>query len=190
MKALAAKAERGFRRFVVTAMHSPFSLPILGGSLFFAVAMGIHLGESSIGQINPIYFQEPPLHPRDRGAAIDETRLHQVQPAYADLYGWEQGHAAIAADCGNCQALHARDAYAYSAVVPYFGDRPRLRPAVARAPEPDVIFDEPVEDESPRQAAPIERYAHYAVSADEAVETADEATAEAAPLGLKKSDQE
>ena len=189
MRPLAANAERGFRRFVVTAMHSPVSLPILGGSLLFAVAMGIHLGESSIGQINPIYFQEPPLHPRDRGAAIDETRLHQAQPAYADLYGWEQGHAALAADCGNCEALHARDAYAYSAVVPYFGSRPRLRPAVAQAPEPEPVFAEVPEEVTPRQA-PIERYAHYAVSADEAEEAADEPAPEAEPLGLKKDDQE
>jgi len=34
-------SERGVRRFVMTAMTSPFALPVLGGSLIAAVALGI-----------------------------------------------------------------------------------------------------------------------------------------------------
>jgi hypothetical protein len=59
MSAAKARGERGFRRFVLSAMQSPFTLPILGASLLAAVAFGVHLGESSIGLIKPIYFQEP-----------------------------------------------------------------------------------------------------------------------------------
>jgi hypothetical protein len=158
--------ERGLRRFVETAMHSPFSLPVLGVSLLAAVAFGVHLGESSVGLINPIYFQAPPLHPRDRGAAIDERRLEQDGPVYAQLYGWEQGYAARAADCGNCEALQARDAY--SARVPYFGSGGELRAAVTQARSnlgesfaeaPEIVVHRPAE---------VERYAHYRISEDQA----------------------
>jgi hypothetical protein len=148
-------------------MTNPFSLPILGASLLGAVVVGLQLGESSIGLINPIYFQAPPLHPRERGAAIDEASLQRRGPAYGQLYGWEQGYAARAADCGNCEALQARDAYAYapaySARVPYFGNHATVRPAVAAAP--DVLeerLSEVREEPAPRLAQ-VERYAYYPV---------------------------
>jgi hypothetical protein len=158
--------ERGSRRFVVTAMYSPFSLPVIGVSLLAAVAFGVHLGESSVGLINPIYFQAPPLHPRDRGAAIDESRLVQRGPVYAQLYGWEQGYAARAADCGNCPALEARDAY--SARVPYFGSDGELRATVTQArSDLGESFAEASEVVVHRPAE-VERYAHYRISEDEA----------------------
>ncbi len=174
------RPERRLGRFVVSAMPSPFTLPILSGSLLAAVALGVHLGESSVGLINPIYFQEPPLHPRDRGAAIDERSLNRAQPVAAELYGWEQGHAARAADCGNCDALRARDAYAYSARVPYFGSGGAVRVAVAEArDELGDRFAEVPEELSPRHAD-VERYAYYPVNEEaatraEAKEPADEA---------------
>lgn len=154
-------------------MHSPFTLPILGGSLLAAVAFGVHLGESSVGLINPIYFQEAPLHPRDRGAAIDERSLHRTQPVTVALYGWEQGHAARAADCGDCEALRARDVHAYSARVPYFGSGGRVRVAVAEArDELGDRFAEVPEELSPRYAD-VERYAYYPVN-EEAAASADD----------------
>jgi len=154
-------------------MPNPFSLPILGASLLGAVAVGLHLGESSIGLINPIYFQAPPLHPRERGAAIDEASLQSRGPAYSQLYGWEQGYAARAADCGNCEALEARDAYAYSARVPYFGGRTHARPAVAAAPdELEERLAQDREDSAPRLAG-VERYAYYPVEAVAVPEPAD-----------------
>ena len=197
MSSGAAKRERGFRRFVVALMHSPFTLPMLGASVLVAVVLGVHLGESSVGLINPIYFQGAPLHPRDRGAAIEEGSLHRSQTAYADLYGWEQGHAARAADCGNCEALRARDAYAYSAQVPYFGGRQALRTAVVEARDDlGERFAEVPEDLSPR-VSDIERYAHYPVSEDadepevEMALAAEQAEfAEATPFEGKKPDQE
>ena|SRR5688572_15957562 len=191
---VAAKRERRFRRFVIEAMHSPFTLPALGASVLVAVALGVHLGESSIGLINPIHFQGPPLHPRDRGAAIEEGSLHRSQTAYADLYGWEQGHAARAADCGDCDALRARDAYAYSAQVPYFGGREGLRAAVVQARDDlGERFAEVPEDLSPR-VSQIERYAYYPVTEEEGIEMAlaaeDAEFADETDSDGKKSDQE
>lgn len=151
-------------------MPSPFSLPVIGFSLLGAAAFGVHLGESAVSLIKPIYFQAPPVHPRDRGAAIHESELGRSGPAYADLYGWEEGHAARAADCGDCEALQARDAYAYSARVPYFGDGSRLHRAVADArDELGETFDD-VPEFAPRTGE-VERYAYYPV---EHVETKSE----------------
>lgn len=191
----AAERERRCGRFVVAAMHSPFTLPALGASLLVAVALGVHLGESSVGLINPIYFQGPALHPRDRGAAIEEGSLHRSQTAYADLYGWQQGHAARAADCGNCEALRARDAYAYSAQVPYFGGREALRTAVVQARDDlGERFAEVPDDLSPR-VSDIERYAYYPVSEGEpevevALAAEEAEFAEATPFEETKPDQE
>ena len=104
-------------------MTNPMALSVLGVSLLAAVATGIHLGESAVSMINPVHFEGPAVHPRDRGAAIDERRYHGARPPAPQRYGWEQGYAARAADCGNCDGPATRDAQAYSAVVPYFGDR-------------------------------------------------------------------
>ena len=187
------RAERRWRRFVMAAMASSTTLPALGGAIIAAAMLGIHLGESSIGLINPIYFQGPAIHPRDRGVAIDENAVRPRPPAYAQLYGWDQGRAARAADCGDCAALDARDAYvptaAYSAEVPYFGSReePRAehardRAATRRAYEravyeeeagPEFVAQEVIEPKSP-----VLRYAYYPVEepAEPADEPADPAT--------------
>ena len=147
-------------------MPSFFSLPILGGSLLVAAAVGVQLGESSIGLINPIYFEEPPLHPRDRGAALEERALQPARNGYAGLYGWEQGHAAIAAECFECGAPDVRGEQAYSARVPYFGSRGEVRVAVADARELlGDRFAEVPDDVAPRRAD-VERYAHFPVSED------------------------
>ena len=188
-----ARGERGFRRFVLSAMQSPFTLPILGASLLAAVAFGVHLGESSIGLIKPIYFQDPPLHPRDRGAAIDEARLHRSPPATVALYGWEQGYSARAMDCRDCPGARARDTYAYSARVPYFGSRSELRAAVAEARDQlGERFAEVPEDLSPRYSD-VERYAYYPVSSEAAgaeLALADEAALADIGYEAKKPDQE
>lgn len=108
-------------------MTNPFALPALGLSLLAATAVGIQLGESAIASINPIYLKGPPLHPRDRGAAIDERDVQLARaPAPAPLYGWEQGYAARASACEDCGGP-AGDGEVYSAVVPYFGDSPAAR---------------------------------------------------------------
>ena len=183
------RPERARRRFVETAMHNVFSLPVLGASLLGAVAVGVHLGESSIGLINPIYFQAAPLHPRDRGAAIDESRLQRRGPAYAELYGWEQGSAARAADCGNCEALRARDAYAYSARVPYFGGGVRVHTAVARSrDELGEQFAAVPQDVAPRLAQ-VERYADFPVAQEPVAAEPEPADEVVTPDGKKDGDE-
>jgi hypothetical protein len=62
-----------------------------------AVGIGVQMGESAIGAINPIHFQ---------GAAapvqgIDPNSLPPPpQSTYAQAYGWEQGYAARQAESG------------------------------------------------------------------------------------------
>lgn len=144
-------------------MATWLNFPALGGSLLAAVALGIHLGQSAVGLIDPVHFQGPAIHPRDRGAAIDPNRVRSSEPLYAELYGWDEGRTARLADCGNCEALAARDAYAYSAVVPYFGGRREPPPAADLLPPPAEPAPDIAEPE-PR----IARYASYPVDAAEA----------------------
>jgi hypothetical protein len=60
-----------------------------------AVGIGVQMGESAIGSINPIHFQgaAPPV------AAIDPNAPPPAAPpSYADAYGWQQGYAARQAE--------------------------------------------------------------------------------------------
>jgi hypothetical protein len=66
-----------------------------------AVGLGVQMGESAIHEINPIHFQGVPVHPRDRGAAIDPGALPApAQSAYAQAYGWGEGNTARSRDSG------------------------------------------------------------------------------------------
>jgi hypothetical protein len=60
-----------------------------------AVGIGVQMGESAIGSINPVHFQgaAPPV------AAIDPNAPPPpAPPSYADGYGWQQGYAARQAE--------------------------------------------------------------------------------------------
>jgi hypothetical protein len=60
-----------------------------------AVGLGVQMGESAIGSIDPIHFQgaAPPV------AAIDPNAPPPpAQPSYGDAYGWQQGYAARQAE--------------------------------------------------------------------------------------------
>lgn len=150
------------------AVMAPWlNLPALGGALVTAVALGIHLGESAIGLIDPVHFQGPAVHPRDRGAAIDPDRVRPAGRRYAELYGWDEGRTARLADCGDCEALAARDAHAYSAVVPYFGGRGERPSAAVAEPTPPPVEPTPEPAVAERQPR-IVRYASYPVDAGEA----------------------
>jgi hypothetical protein len=148
-------------------MSHPFTLPVLGASLLLSVAGGIHLGESTIGLVNPLYFQGPAVHPRDRGLAIYESRPPVRAPAYGELYGWEEGYSARAADCLDC------DAYAYSALVPYFGSGTEYRAQAEDRTEPGSQYAKvvvpPSEDPGVEDDELILRYAHYPVEAGQGV---------------------
>jgi hypothetical protein len=171
-------------------MAGSSTLPILGASLLLAVAGGIQLGESAIDMINPIHFQGPAIHPRDRGAAIEETRLRPAEPAFASLYGWDEGNSARAGDCDGCEAVVARDLYAdaYTYAEPVVVHR-----AVAQDWQESVPTVEGKEDGGTsgvglydydydvERKERIERYAYYPIEAEdvEEEEMADEAYAAA-----------
>lgn len=71
------------------------------GAAALAVGLGVQLGASTIREINPVHFQGLPVHPRDRGAAIDPAALEPpAQSAYAQAYGWGEGERARAAASG------------------------------------------------------------------------------------------
>lgn len=142
-----------------------------------AVVGGIQLGESAVAEIDPIHFQGPAIHPRDRGAAIEEPLPPPARPRFAAYYGWAEGQAARAQDCGGCDAIAARDAYAEPAVV---FEEPLPPPRVWRGNRGDyvmtVVEPETLEEEPDAFLAEHEdvvRYASYPISSEEAAPPAD-----------------
>ena len=146
----------------------------LGALLVAGAAFGVHLGASTVEQMNPLYFQPLPVHPRERGAAVDPSQLPPPAPRFADYYGWEQGQAARLSDCQDCEALAARDSYSdlrYAVVET--GWRPE--PVAAYAPEAEAAPQE----EAVEQAVPIEAYASFQIEEKPAAEEVVLASAEA-----------
>ena len=149
-------------------MDMKLAFPAFGALLISAAALGVHMGQSAVGGINPLYFQGPAVHPRDRGVVVDESALVEQGPRFAQLYGWEQGLAARDADCVNCDALAARDAYA---ARPVHFARIEAAPAETRqqayAPDPHDALT-PVEaapDAYAERRAEVVRYTSYAIEA-------------------------
>lgn len=93
---------RRFLRVPGIIRRRPYTLPAMGGALLVAALIGVQLGRSAVASIDPIHFQGPAVHPRDRGAAIDPNAVPPAQARFTDAYGWEQGKAARLADCEGC----------------------------------------------------------------------------------------
>ncbi|MEA3018416.1 MAG: hypothetical protein QOI38_3138 [Sphingomonadales bacterium] len=128
-------------------MDARLKLPAFAALILAGVAGGFALGESAIDQINPLYFQGAAAHPRDRGAALDPNALQAQSPRFADLYGWDEGQAARAADCFGCPAVAARDAYAQAPVIEYAAaETPWRDAAPAYLPEPEAEPADPAEE--------------------------------------------
>ena len=92
-------------RFSAMLRHSNL---ILASSLAFLAAaiLGVQLGHSAISEINPIHFRGAAAPPR----GIEPAAVRPPD-AFASAYGWEQGNAARALDCGgDCTARRARQA--------------------------------------------------------------------------------
>ena len=137
----------------------------LGVLILAAGAFGMHIGQSAIDQINPIYFQGAAVHPRDRGAAVDETIAAASPRRFADFYGWADGQAARAADCLECDALAVRDAF-HEGGVRYAVVETEWR----SEPQATVYFVTPEPQPGPAEPAPaaeepvdVERYASYPI---------------------------
>jgi hypothetical protein len=152
-----------------------------------AGALGVHLGQAAIDDINPLYFQGAAVHPRDRGAEVSEIGLEPRAPAFAQLYGWEQGQAARNADCGDCAALGARDAHSGGEVrfaVLQTEWRTEARPASysqEAAPDPAAGQPQPQPIVYIVENADVARYASYPIEAEAANEADKPSAAEDAP---------
>jgi len=132
-----------------------------------AVGIGVQMGESAIGSINPIHFQgaAPPVAAIDPNAPPPATA-----PTYADAYGWQQGDAAR-------QAEQAR-----------YEDFDYLPPSVQRVSQPAL----PPLPRAPVSLAPwppgrvsshpdVERYTDYPIETKPAAERAPAAAPEPPP---------
>jgi len=145
-------------------MGSWLTYSTLSGAVLVAAAAGVLLGDSAIDQINPLYFQGAAVHPRDRGAEVDETALAPPGPRFRDHYGWEEGQAARSADCNGCAAVAARDAYSSGShfAVIETGWRTEPQPVVYQyadqAPESEADAKQP-----PPEPSELERYASFQV---------------------------
>ncbi len=140
-------------------MDLKLKAPLLGAVLIGAAGIGAHMGETAIANINPLYFQGPAVHPRDRGAAVDPSLLPASGPRFADHYGWAQGTEARLADCGDCAALAARDQYA---LLPAHHLATAYSEPLAQRMEPQAE-SEPQDDFIVEVAPEIERYAYYPI---------------------------
>jgi hypothetical protein len=124
-----------------------------------AVGIGVQMGESAVGSIDPIHFQgaAPPVRAIDPAA-----QAPPAAPAYAQAYGWEQGNAARQADSGFNQDF---DYVPQPAIVQRTADPVWQEPAapvnltpwppgrVSSHPEVERFTDYPIEE---KPAAPPE----------------------------------
>lgn len=122
-----------------------------------AVGLGVQMGESAIGSINPIHFQgaAPPVQ------AIDPAALPPPpQSAYAQAYGWEQGNAARLAAGGS-----ASEDFDY---VPQAIVRPAAAPAWQEPAAPVSLAPWPPGQVSSHPE--VERYTDYPIEEKPAVQ--------------------
>jgi hypothetical protein len=130
------------------------------GTVALAVGVGVQLGESAVNQIDPLYFQGPAIHPRDRGAALDPATLPgPIVSPYQQAYSWARGAEALA-------AYHGEVAYPY-ALNP--------EPAVQQLAETQwAVVETPQAQPWPVVHAganpEIERYARYPIEDKPSVE--------------------
>lgn len=132
-------------------MVRAWTWPILGVALLLAIVVGVNLGNAAIDGINPVHFQ-PRQEPHQRPIAIETPPigLNRRQPTYAELYGWEEGNRALAAECPGCDGTGGT----YSAAIPYFGSREELAAAERRAQRViDAVYAEEQADAGPRKAS-------------------------------------
>lgn len=155
-------------------MAHPLKLPALGALAIAAAAFGLHLGESAVADINPVHFQGPAVHPRDRGAALSDLPQAPIQSEFALAYGWDQGANARTADCPGCGPAGGAE-YASRTEMGYQSDvdvalaAPPAARAVQRQGEAQPVFI--------TEHASVDRYAHYEIEQA----SADDGSSEAAP---------
>jgi hypothetical protein len=140
-----------------------------------AVGLGVQMGQSAVGDINPIHFQGAAARPQ----GIDPATLAPPpQSAFAQAYGWEQGNAARQAE----GIVYDDFQYVPRAVV-----RPAAEPIWQDAPAPNLTPWPPGQVSSHPD---VERYTDYPIEeklidepvADQPVAGRPELPADASPL--------
>lgn len=162
-------------RLPAALRHRTNALLALSVALLVAAALGVQLGQSAIGEINPIHFQGAAEPPR----AIDPNAVRPSQPdSFATAYGWSEGEAARYAECGpDCD----RRAFQQAAAVTLDRLEPAPRAGGPYWRETNVV-PEPAPwapgETGPRRLS-VERYLHYPVEEDVEAEGADGPAAKA-----------
>ena len=150
-------------------------LPVMTVLTIVAGAVGLQLGESAIGQIDPLYFQgRVPL--RD----VSKDPRPPSSSAFAQASGWAEGYQALAADCGDCTRVASGAPVAPVAPLYTYSD-PTIEPRWQYAD--DAASGDELRIERSIESTRVQRYLHYPVSAEqeadrtaiaeEAVEPAD-----------------
>jgi hypothetical protein len=154
-------------------------LPVMTVMIVIAGAVGLQIGESAIGQIDPLYFQGSAPTP------VDVTRNGRAAPApgYAQASGFAEGFAARAEDCAGCDVRPGA-----AAQPSYRGEvLPDVSPTLAppRAETIAAIVDEEAPVQRSAESERVRRYIDYPVTDDQARIRAalDAAAAESATVG-------
>jgi len=125
-----------------------------------AVGLGVQMGESAIGSIDPIHFQGAAARPQ----GIDPNVQPPAQSAFAQAYGWEQGNAARLADSGTFQDFNylPQPASVQHVAEPVWHDAPPIMTPwppgqVSSHPDIERYTDYPIEEKpAVQQAEPEE----------------------------------
>jgi hypothetical protein len=132
------------------------SLLALSFAVLVAGVLGVQLGQSAIGAINPLYYggEAPPAR------AVDGRERQPAQPAYYQAYDWQQGAEARAIACSdNCGAPEPYESYDYVEAP-----QPRLAGAEWRDPTTTVELEPwPAGQVAREGRAAVMRYADYPV---------------------------
>lgn len=127
-----------------------------------AVGLGVQIGESAIGEINPIHFrgEAPPVRAIDPNAPAPTS---PVADDFASAYGWAEGNAARQADSGGADFDYVPQPVASRAAATAWLQQPApvqqislapWRPGqVSAHPEVERYADYPIEEKTP-DAAP------------------------------------
>lgn len=142
-------------------MRNPV-LPVMTVLVVVAGAAGLQLGETTIAQIDPLYFQGAATPARD----VSRTALESRRNEFAAASGWAQGYAARSIDCGaNCVPSYSEQVLGVPAdapLIPY--SDPTIEPRWEQAAPP---FDDVPPTESSTGSRHVQRYLHYPVNADQ-----------------------
>jgi hypothetical protein len=135
------------------------TLPVLAGLSLLGAAVGVHLGRSAIAEINPAYFSSPETRFHADLAPHRSSDWAQVQAAEYEAAQQVDG---LGDGCVNCRDYPEEYYPRHEPAADGYADG---WSASAAAEPVEVVFVETAPDPAWQQ---VERYAGYAVSADEA----------------------